>query len=410
MPTLDVALDGAAMVEVVNRSLFAGDDACVRSCTPYYVKYKPGKYCIVQYDLKMSPEMPARRPAYAALFPAARLKRLRLRAGAAPYSPELGGIVQLYPADLRLPGLAEASSPERMSRRFRYLSAVTGPEVNVRFVDLVRYKAHKRAVLRYGLEGGPRRAVYGKIRKDGADLVSLYRALRNSGVPAPEPLAHLSELGMTVHAEETGTRLKDLRGELDYHGWMKPVARTLARLHETTVGTLHTRHPAAQADELTAAARLAGRLLPALASEAGDLADRIGRALRDVDGDPSPVHGSFHDDQVLVGTDGVVMVDLDSAALGNPLEDVGHFASYLDAGGSHDAANSFLEAYGRARGLTNDVYLFEAASLLRWATMPFRELRPDWPEAVAGRVHQAIDCFGRFRPAYRPVATKEGVT
>ena len=30
--------------------------------------------------------------------------------------------------------------------------------------------------------------------------------------------------------------------------------------------------------------------------------------------------------------------------------------------------------------------LFEAASLLRWSTLPFRELRPDWPEAVERRV------------------------
>ena len=28
----------------------------------------------------------------------------------------------------------------------------------------------------------------------------------------------------------------------------------------------------------------------------------------------------------------------------------------------------------------------EAASLLRWSTLPFRELRPDWPDAVERRV------------------------
>ena len=316
--------------------------------------------------------------------------------------------MQLYPADLRLPGLAEASSPERMSK---HLSEATRPEASVRSVDLVRYKAHKRAVLRYGLDGGPRRALYGKIRKDGGPgLVSLYRALRGAGVPVPEPLALISNLGMTVHAEETGTRLKDLRGGRDYRQWMGPVACALARLHGTAVTTLRPRHPAAQAEELTAAARLAGHLLPGFASEVEHLADQIGRALRDVDGGPSPIHGSFHDDQVLVGNDGVVIVDLDGAALGNPLEDVGHFTSYLDADGAHAAADLFLHAYGRARLMSDDVYLFEAASLLRWATMPFRELRPDWPDALAGRIHQAIDCFGRFRSAHRSTATREGVT
>ena len=201
MPALDVALDGDAMVEILNRSLRAGDDLSVRSCTPYYVKYKPDKYCVVQYYLQTSPDVAGRRLAYAALYPPARLERLRARTSiAAPHARELSGIVQLYPADLRLPGLAEASSPERMSR---HLSEATRPEASVRSVDLVRYKAHKRAALRYSLDGGPCRALYGKIRKDGGPrLVSLYRAPRGAGVPVPEPLAHISDLGMTVHAEE----------------------------------------------------------------------------------------------------------------------------------------------------------------------------------------------------------------
>lgn len=408
MPALEVALDEAAMVEILNHSLREGDDQCVKSCTPYYVRYKPGKSCVVQYDLHMSSETPVRQLAYAGLYPATRLKRLRAQCGVSmSYSRELGGILQLYPADLHLPGLSEASSPERMSRRFGRLSKMLGSEVSIRSVALVRYKVHKRAVLRYRFEGEPHRAVYGKIRKDGGHhLVSLYHLLRSSGAPVPEPLTQVFDLGMTVHAQETGTRLKDLRGGREYHGWMGPVADTLARLHQTPVNELRTRHPAAQAEELKAAALLAGRLLPDLSSEAENLAVRLGRELREVAPDRSLIHGSFHDDQVLVGGNGVVVVDFDSAAMGNPLEDVGHFLSYLDADGAHDAAELFLEAYRRSRPVSDDVYLFEAASLLRWATLPFRELRPDWPEAVAARVHQAIDCLGRSKPT----ATRGGVT
>jgi hypothetical protein len=33
--------------------------------------------------------------------------------------------------------------------------------------------------------------------------------------------------------------------------------------------------------------------------------------------------------------------------------------------------------------------VFESASLLRWATLPFRELRGDWPEGVEQRVRLA---------------------
>jgi hypothetical protein len=32
------------------------------------------------------------------------------------------------------------------------------------------------------------------------------------------------------------------------------------------------------------------------------------------------------------------------------------------------------------------VLLFEAAALLRWSSLPFRDLEPGWPTAVARRV------------------------
>jgi hypothetical protein len=406
---MDVALDGAAIVDALNDSLRTDDGSRVRSCTPYYVKYKPAKYCVVQYQLELAQGAPARQVAHVGLYPAKRMKKLRTRSHVSTLSsPKLSGILQLYPADWRLPGLSQAASPKSMSHRFRRLWESTGAEVEVRSVALVRYKALKRAVLRYRLDGGPHGAVYGKIRKDGGrDLVPLYRALRSSGASAPDALARFSDLGMIVHAEQRGTRLKDLRRERAYQEWMGPVADTLARLHDTTVDGLRSRRPADQAEELMTAARLAGRLLPGVSAEAEHLAVGLGRALRAVDGDLSSLHGSFHDDQVLVGDNGVFMVDLDSAALGNPLEDVGHFLSYLDADGAHDAAERFLDAYGRVRPVSDDVYVFESASLLRWATLPFRELRTDWPDAVAQRVHQATECLGRYQPG-RFTATKEG--
>ena len=103
----------------------------------------------------------------------------------------------------------------------------------------------------------------------------------------------------------------------------------------------------------------------------------------------TPVHGSFHDDQVLVGDDGVVLLDLDSAALGNPLEDVGHFASYLSAAGEDDARDRFLAACARHGANGPAALLFEAAALVRWSSLPFRELDPAWPAAMERRIDLA---------------------
>ena len=84
------------------------------------------------------------------------------------------------------------------------------------------------------------------------------------------------------------------------------------------------------------------------------------------------IHGSFHDDQVLVGPAGVIVLDLDSVALGDPLLDVGHFASYLSAAGEHAARTRFLDACSAGP----EALLFEAVALVRWSSLPFRALEP----------------------------------
>ena len=78
--------------------------------------------------------------------------------------------------------------------------------------------------------------------------------------------------------------------------------------------------------------------------------------------------------------------------MANPRSDVGHFLSYLAADGASEAYERFLTSYRSALpGYVDDYLVFEASSLLRLATLPFRELRPDWPRAVESRVELACE-------------------
>jgi hypothetical protein len=119
--------------------------------------------------------------------------------------------------------------------------------------------------------------------------------------------------------------------------------------------------------------------------------------LEAVDAPTGTSHGSFHDDQALVAAAGVTLVDLDSVQRAPLLADVGHFLSYLSADGAESAREAFLAAYGRRRATGPGVLLFEAASLLRWSALPFRELQPDWPEAVERRVALAEERLRSYR-------------
>lgn len=416
-PTLGdmhLALDGDAMAEVLSRHMVnLAPGATVQTCKPSYVKYKPDKYRHVQYELVLdrgARVRPERRLAHVSWFPAKRAEKLLIRhrlakggetsearTGAA-YIDELGGIAQLFPVDLSLPGLVEAASPEEMRRRLADVLP-SGGELRRCDVELVRYKASKRAVLRYQLQGGRAGAVYGKLRKDyGLELLQVTGSLRRAGVSTPAMLAHLPELGMVVQSEAEGTRLGDLRGSPSYVQWMRPVAEVLAHLHESRIECLRPHGTADELHELEEAARVVGRLRPHLATEAKQLVARLRGILAGIRAESSTIHGSFHDDQVLVSKNGAVIVDLDSAGLGHPLSDVGHFLSYLSAGGANAARTEFLDAYLTVRPSASDDYLaFEAAALLRWATLPFRELQPDWPKAVEDRLHGATDRLDDYR-------------
>jgi aminoglycoside phosphotransferase (APT) family kinase protein len=263
----------------------------------------------------------------------------------------LGGVVQRFPLDVRLPGLEEA---------------MAGGE-------LVRYKPGRRAVVRYA-------GAYGKLRADGRPPVAL--------PGTPRVLEHRP--GLTVYEEVPGTPLR----ELDLEAWMEPVAEAMARLHATPAD-LPRHSMQAEIADLRAAAETAA----AIGADPGDLAERLAVLMAAVEPQAATIHGSFHDDQVLVG-DEIVLLDLDSAAIGHPLLDVGHFASYLTAAGEDAARARFLEACDPGP----EALLFEAAALLRWSSLPFRDLEPGWREAVAHRVDLAR---ARLRDYERRSASSE---
>jgi hypothetical protein len=325
------------------------------------------------------------------MYPSARARKLAERRAAGAYIPRLNGIAGLFPFDLELPGLQAAASRDVMVPRLRREVPDQLGRILDCDVELVRYKAHKRAVLKYRLKGTPVRAVYGKLRKDGAaSVVRAARAVARAGVRTPETLAWLPDLGMIVQAEGPGVRLGDLRGTDRYDRWMPAVAETVAQLHDRRDEDLPRVALAAEADELQDAANVIAGLLPHLGDPARSLARRLAASIVSLNGELSTTHGSFHDDQVLVDDDGVVLIDTDGASLGHPSSDVGHFLSYLSAAGADDAYGRFLDGYRSARGSAGcDYLLYEAASLLRWATLPFRELRTDWPEAVVERLLKA---------------------
>jgi hypothetical protein len=302
-----------------------------RECgEPRYVRYQPGRRLVVLYDSM----------AHLTVLKPKRTERLWDKVRGSPLAERaLGGVLQHFPLDVRLPGLPVA----------------------VEGGLLIRYKPGRRAVIRYP-------GAFGKLRADRRPPVML--------PGAPPVLEHRPELGLAVYDEVPGTPLRDCERE----PWMAPVAEAMVRLHATPAD-LPPHSMEAEVADLRAAAETA----TALGVDCMRLAEKLMSRLAAVPPRAATIHGSFHDDQVLVGPEGVKLIDLDSAAIGHPLLDVGHFASYLSAAGEEAARAAFLEAC-RAPA---EALLFEAAALLRWSSLPFRDLEPGWLDALRRRVDLA---------------------
>jgi hypothetical protein len=264
---------------------------------PIYVRYQPGRRLVVLYDTM----------AHLTVFTPKRTERLWEKVADSPLAERaLDGVVQHWPLDVRLPALPEVRG------------------------ELVRYKPGRRAVFR--LPGA-----FAKLRADGRPPVEI--------PGGPRVLEHRP--GLTVFEEVPGTPLR----ECERAPWMELVAQAMARLHAMKLD-MPAHDMELEARDLRAAAEAAA----AIGADPGDLAERLIPRLADVEPAAATIHGSFHDDQVLVGPEGVTLLDLDSAAIGHPLFDVGEFASYLTAAGEEEARGRFLEACGAGR----DALLFEA--------------------------------------------------
>src|ERR671914_924417 len=178
--SLDVtlAIDGDAVAEALAPHLPG-----LERCTPRHVKYKPGHHCHVLYDLVLDGACTAGHLTMLSPRRAERLwsrladSRLPERAGEPAYHVgELAAVLQLYPVDLRLPGLVDAAAG----------------------AELVRYKPGRRAVLRYRRG---ERVVYGKLRADdaGRTHMAVARSLIAAGGAAPPPPGKPPPLRLTLH-------------------------------------------------------------------------------------------------------------------------------------------------------------------------------------------------------------------
>lgn len=295
------------------------------------------------------------------------------------HTPSANGMV----ADDLLPQLTQLQDRAMMSAS---LAGALGEPVIVTGIDVVRHKPGRRAVLRYAIDRrGSREIFYGKTfaseRGAGVHQVTAQIASARAfgpDVALPDPVAFVPALKLLAQQEVAGFPIQQLL----LSGETQLAARIATVLHHFHVSGLNLGRTHGLQRELHLLNQRVDQV-GEISAESGLLADHCLVRIREIESAGfawrhNLVHRNFYHDQVLVGEQGLAVLDLDDAAMSEPAVDVASFLAHLLLLGAqrpgHEAnleavANAFRVRYLELDDQldTNLLKFLTAATLVRLA-------------------------------------------
>ena len=307
--------------------------------------------------------------------------------------------------DALLPQLSVCLDSRIMSDRLAAfgLRGGGGGPASVRFrCRLGGYRPGRRATMRFGRgpASGQGSHLCGKTFRDGRGRPLIEQHLRISEelrracggrVRVPSPVGFDEELGLALFAWMPGRRGESLIAAQE--SVLDAAAEALSVLHELPP---QDRPEFSAEDEQLIVdrwRRVIERLLPEAATDAQSLAALLADASKHVRRlDVATIHRDFYEKQIILSSNCITVLDLDTLACGDAAVDLGNFAAHLllrvlvsgRTRQEHQAlVDRFLSVYEQRRGKTDPFQLsyYTASSLfrlgavhsLRTATSGFRE-------------------------------------
>ena len=358
LPQLETALDPQAMLDVFQADwLSAPGRFQLNSCRIGSVRHKPGKSCLIRYDLslrdldrgtELRQVLCGRLHEQGSSEPRWRKAIAQPLVEVAPgpavaHIARLGLVLWAFPNERKLRGLETLLDRRQLSGSV--LPAILGAPVEVdEDPELIRYVPEHGCTVRVRATlPGSRTGIvlYGKIQVNEAGL---------------EACAFAHGLGRRAwyHTETRTLWQEEIPGvSASVPADLEPCARALAAFHRTLLPNLPPAAPGRDdPDHFTPASQL-------LAGRAGvqldEMIAEIKRRRRPAAG-LATLHGDLHLKNFLVHEGHAELIDLDTAREGNPLDDLGSFAASLYHRAALDGAAidqvdraiaSFLAVYTR---------------------------------------------------------------
>lgn len=316
--------------------------------------------------------------------------------------PDQPPLIEKYPEDRRLPGLAEVARPDTaISLMNEFVLTIPARRASV---QLIRYRPGFRAVLRHKM--GKAKLYARVVRPSEFDpFVAAYELSAQSGFVVPGLAGYWQNGGVLWFTEVQGS---DLRRRIR-KGRAPDPERLLNGLEALWRAPVDKRQ--VRPFDLMRAYRRAIRSFRHNLRDHRDLARELETIVAALDSfvrswSPAGMaHNDFYDDQMILQTDGqIALVDFEDIAPGDPLIDVGNFLAHLrwsscfarqkhaeSCRSYHDVFRS--SALARFRWPPQELALREAVCLFRICTNAIRHPRADWKsrlEAGLGLVNEAL--------------------
>jgi aminoglycoside phosphotransferase (APT) family kinase protein len=406
LPGLSIVLDDDRLASELRA---ARPSVPTRMARRTYARYKPGRSCVVAYELDVGG---SRLDVYARAHTRESFAR---RAG--QLSGDLGGgtplgsavglqeaavIVRPFTGDRRIPALGELWDEDRRRRLLAELLP-HDPSLWSAELERLRYWPERRFTCCLTVGGEPRAALKAYAAGPYSKAARAVAAFRDCRTPRiPRVRASSERHRIIVFEWLSGERLDRAMGNSDFDpAGVEQVGAALAELHLHPTTGLETKDPRDRAAFLNDRAKWVAAVDPELARRSARLAKRLAASLTDGRSEQRAIHGDFSPAQVLLNAASPAIIDLDDAGRGDPARDLGSFAAQLErraidgeifAGRMEPFRHALLSGYAAGGGPPVDpdrVRLWTAVELFARAPGAFRRRGKAWRERVRALVARA---------------------
>ncbi len=364
LPQLKDVLNRSKMKEVFQEALFPEGRLQVEACSIERVKYKPGKNCLLCYQLEIRDRMTqqvARQRLSTRIFEKggaiSRFKKAQSQTMVMPsfgrpvsHISALDMVIWAFPNDRKLQGLPKITDPTHLKEKMLpdLIRAAFGPGWSVTELsnEVVHYVPEHTCTVRvslrlqnFGSNKTKTLTLYGKTyyNEEGREAHRMMEALwasegrRDGELKMAKPLGYDPETKTLWQFGLPGATLLDQEMTAPrFPALLEGAASTVAALHHSSLSCASSVRLPDLLVQLEGMKRFLSEAWPSCQETLRSLVNRLIDQSSYLKEQPDvTLHGDLHFKNFIVDGDDVFLIDLDNLCHGAPLQDIGSFLAGL---------------------------------------------------------------------------------